>query len=61
MIIYHVTDITNNIHCGDSDSLREAIEIAMESSCDGEFRVEVYHYKMTDSGKTKIITDWTNY
>lgn len=61
MIIYHVTDITNNIHCGGSDSLREAIEIAMESSCDGEFRVDVYHYEEDEDGKIKVIDDWSNH
>ena len=59
-MIYHITDVANNIHCGDSDNLQEAIEIAKESACDGEFRVDVYHYEDDENGRIKIVNDWTN-
>lgn len=57
---YKVTDVSNNQHCGDFESLEEAIRVAKEMTYGGEFKTEVYHYAFDSKGNVLIVTDWQN-
>lgn len=57
---YKVTDLSNNQHCGDFDSLEEAIRVAKEMTYGDKFKTEVYHYEFDKKGKVLTVTDWKN-